>query len=105
MFVFDIKFDLRRRARLVAGGHKTDPPKEDTYSGVVGNESVMIGFVLGDLNELICCAGNIGSAYLNCITREKVYIIAGPEFGPELEGKILIIFKTIWSQVKCCTFP
>ena len=96
MFVFDVKFDLRRRARLVAGGHKTDPPKEDTYSGVVGSESVKIGFVIGDLNGLICCAGDIGSAYLNGITREKVYIIAGPEFGPKLEGKVLIIFKALY---------
>ena len=70
----------------MAGGHKTDPPKEDTYSGVVGSESVKIGFLLGDLNGLICCAGNIGAAYLNGVTREKVYIIAGPEFGPDRKG-------------------
>ena len=42
------------------------------------------------------CAADIGSAYLNSVTREKVYIIAGPEFGPELEGKILIIFKALY---------
>ena len=29
--IFDVKFDLRRKARLVAGGHRTDPPKEVTY--------------------------------------------------------------------------
>ena len=33
--VFDVKFDLRRKARLVAGGHMTDPPKDSTYFGVV----------------------------------------------------------------------
>ena len=81
---------------MVAGGHKTDPPKEDTYSGVVSTESVKIGFVIGDLNDLTACAGDIGSAYLNGITREKVYIIAGPEFGPDLHGKILIIYKSLY---------
>ena len=33
--VFDIKTDLTRKARLVAGGHQTDPPKESVYSSVV----------------------------------------------------------------------
>jgi hypothetical protein len=70
-FVFDVKFDLRHRARLVAGGHQTDPPKEDIYSGVVGSESIKLGFLLGDMNELLVIAGDIGSAYLNGLTREK----------------------------------
>ena len=38
--VFDVKFDLRYKARLVAGGNWTDLVKEDNYSGVVGIESV-----------------------------------------------------------------
>ena len=36
------------------------------------------------------CAANISSAYLYAKTREKCYIIAGPEFG-ELEGEKLVI--------------
>ena len=96
MFVFDVKFDLRHKARLVAGGHKTDPPKEDIYSGVVGIETIKVGFLLGDANGLLVCAGDIGSAYLNGKTREKVYIIAGPEFGPELSGRILVIVKSLY---------
>ena len=35
--VFDVKFDGRRKCRLVAGGHRTDPPKEDIFSGVHGS--------------------------------------------------------------------
>ena len=89
--IFDVKFDLRRKARLVAGGHRTDPPKEDIYSGVAGMETVRLGFVLADLNDLMVCAADIGNAFLNSRTREKVYIIAGPEFGPELEGKRLLV--------------
>ena len=34
-FVFDVKYDLHRKARLVAGGHTTSPSIEDIYSGVV----------------------------------------------------------------------
>ena len=62
----------------------------------MGSESVKLGFLLGDLNGLICCAGDIGSAYLNGVTREKVYIIAGPEFGPDLAGRVLIIYKSLY---------
>ena len=37
---FEVKMDLRRKARYVAGGHLTDPPSSITYSTVVGPETV-----------------------------------------------------------------
>jgi hypothetical protein len=43
--IYDVKFDGRRKCRLVAGGHRTDPPKEDIYSGVVSMEAVRLGFI------------------------------------------------------------
>ena len=95
-FVFDVKVDGRHKARLVAGGHRTDPPKEDTYSGVVSLEAVRMGFLLAEMNDLIVCAGDVGNAFLYGKTREKVYVIAGPEFGPEIEGKRLIIYKSLY---------
>ena len=94
--VFDVKFDLRRKSRLVAAGNHTEPEREDIYSGVVGIESVRTGFLLGELNSLTCCAGDIGNAYLYGRTKEKVYIVAGPEFGPELAGKKLVIVKALY---------
>ena len=45
-FVFDVKVDGRRKGRLVAGGHRTEPPKDNTYSGVVSLEGVRMGFIL-----------------------------------------------------------
>ena len=94
--VFDVKFDLRRKARLVAGGNWTTMEREDIYSGVVGMESMRTGFFLGELNGLSCCAADVGNAYLYSRTREKVYIIAGPEFGPELEGQVLVVYKALY---------
>jgi hypothetical protein len=38
--IFDVKSDLTRKARLVAGGHMTDASKDTTYSSVVGRDSV-----------------------------------------------------------------
>ena len=35
---------------------------------------------------------DIGNAYLEATTREKIYVEAGPEIG-ELQGHILVIHK------------
>ena len=42
--IFDIKMseNFRRKARLVADGHKTEAPSAMTYSSVVSRESVRI---------------------------------------------------------------
>jgi len=40
--------------------------------------------------------GDVGSAYLEAYTKEKVYFIAGPEFGPELEGHTFVIVKALY---------
>ena len=94
--VFDVKFDLRCKARLVADGNWTDLICGDVYSGVVSIETVRIGFLIGELNNLQCCAGDVGNAFLNGYTKEKIYIIAGPEFGPDLEGQILVIVRSLY---------
>jgi hypothetical protein len=44
---------------------------------------------------LSCCACDIGNALLYGKTKEKVYITAGPEFGVNLQGKNLIIDKSL----------
>src|SRR3982751_4185006 len=59
-------------------------------------ETVRICFTLARLNELEVCAGDIGNAYLYGKTKEKVFIIAGPEFGDKLLGKRLIIDKALY---------
>ena len=95
-FVFDVKHDLRRKSRLVAGGHMTAPPKDSVYSGVVTLRSLRLCILLAELNGLKVEAADIGNAYLEAYTKEKVYIIAGPEFGSERHGCILIIIKALY---------
>ena len=95
--VYDVKFDGRLKSRLVAGGHMSgEVPKEESYSSVVSMEAMRLGFMLAKLNGLVACAGDVGNAFLYGTTREKVYIVAGPEFGPKLEGKRLIIDKSLY---------
>ena len=47
------------------------------------------------MNNLKVWQTDIGNAYLEAYTNEKVYVIAGPEFG-ELEGHIFVIRKALY---------
>jgi Reverse transcriptase (RNA-dependent DNA polymerase) len=94
-FVFDVKHDGRHKARLVADGHLTEVPLESVYSGVVSLRGFRLVLFLAELNNLELWATDIGNAYLEAYTSEKVYIIAGPEFG-ELEGHALSISKALY---------
>ena len=40
-------------------------------------------------------AADIGNAYLEATTKEKLYIVAGPEFD-KLHGHILVIHKALY---------
>jgi hypothetical protein len=53
--VFDVKYDLRHKARLVVGGNWTVNDKEDIYLGVVQMVTVRIGFFLEESYGLSCC--------------------------------------------------
>ena len=94
-WVVDVKHDLRHRARCVAGGHLTPPEQEDAYSGVCSLRNFRLALLIGVINNLKYMVGDVGSAYLEAFTREKVYFIAGPEFG-ELEGHVLLIVKALY---------
>jgi hypothetical protein len=91
--VFDVKYDLRHKTRLVAGGNWTVNDKEDIYSGVVFMDTIRIRFFLGELYGLSCRACDIRNAFLYGKTKEKVYITASPKFGANLHGKNLILDK------------
>ena len=93
--VFDVKHDGRHKARLVADGHLTKEPVETIYSGVVSIRNLRIALFLGTLNDLEIWGADIGNAYLEALTGEKIFIVAGPEFK-ELEGHILIIYKALY---------
>jgi len=50
--IFDVNMgeNFRRKARLVADGHKTDSPATITYSSVVSRDSVRIALTIAALN-------------------------------------------------------
>jgi hypothetical protein len=96
--IFDIKLgeNYRRKARFVAGGHKTGAPSSITYASVVSRDSVRICLLVAALNGLDVLSCDIKGAYLTAPAREKVVTTAGPEFGPELEGKMLRITRALY---------
>jgi hypothetical protein len=101
--VYDVKFDGRHKSRFVAGGHRTDTPIESTYSGVVSLLGVRTVTFLAELNELELWSTDIGNAYLESYTSEKVAFVAGGEFG-EHAGRVMIIRKALYglkSSGKC----
>ena len=93
--VFDVKHDGRHKARLVADGHLTDIPLESVYSGVVSIRGFRLALFLAELNDLELWSTDIGNAYLEAHTSEKVYIIGGPEFG-DRQDHILIIKRALY---------
>ena len=68
------------RLRFFAGGHLTEPDKEQAYSGVVSLQTMRLAILAGELNGLKLMVGDIGNAYLESFTNEKVVFTAGPEF-------------------------
>ena len=93
--IFDVKHDLRRKARLVADGHLTKVPRDSCYSGVVSLRSLRAVIAIAEMNGDPIFQADVGNAYLEAKTKETVYIIAGPEFGA-LEGHTMVIVKALY---------
>lgn len=93
--IFDVKMDLSRKAHFVAGGHVTESPTSTTYSSVVSRDSVRIAFLIAALNDLDVIACDVGNAYLNAPCREKIWFVAGPEFGSR-QGTVIKIVRALY---------
>ena len=93
--IFTVKHDGRHKARLVAGGHLTPDQIESILCGVLSIRSLRLVIFLAKLNNLEVWGADIGNAYLEAKTKEKLFVVAGPEFE-ELEGHILVIYKALY---------
>jgi hypothetical protein len=93
---FEVKMDFTRKAHFAAGGHMTDPPTSLTYSSLVSRESIRLAFLIAALNDIGILSADIGNAYLNAYTKEKVHTECGLEFGHEFVGRIAIIVHALY---------
>ena len=94
--IWDLKMDFTRKARWVLNGHKCPDPDGSTYAGVVSRESVRIALTYAALNGLAVCAADIRNAYLQAPSSQKHFIVCGPEFGYENEGKVALIHRALY---------
>lgn len=96
-WVFDVKMDehFTRKARLVAGGHQTEDPTALTYSGVVSRDSVRLAFLIAALNDLDIMSADVGNAYLNAPCKEKIWTLAGLEFGSDA-GSVMFVVRALY---------
>ena len=95
--IFDVKLgeNFRRKARLVGGDHMTKAPTSITYSSVVSRDLVRIVLTVAALNGLDILACDIQNTYLTAKCREKIWTIAGPEFGSK-EGTMMIVKMALY---------
>jgi Reverse transcriptase (RNA-dependent DNA polymerase). len=96
--IFYIKMgeNFRQKARMVAGGHTVETPSSLTYSSVVSRDSVQVALMIAALNDLSVLACDIQNAYLTAPCQEKIWTIAGPEFGPEDVGKTMLVVRALY---------
>jgi hypothetical protein len=83
--------DFKRKAQLVAGGHKTKAPATITYASVISRKTVRIALMLAAFNDLQVKAGDVLNAYITTPVKEKVWTILGPKFGNDAgKGAIIV---------------
>ena len=78
----------------MASGDFTPEPEEAVDAEVVSLCSLWFITFLAELNQQCLTHGDIGNAYLESFTDEKVGFTAGHEFGP-LYGHTMIIIKAL----------
>ena len=95
--IFDVKLgeNFRRKARYVADGYKTSTPSAVTYSSVTSRDSVRLFLLLAALNDVDIQSADVQNAFISAPVLEKVWLVAGPEFGPE-QGTNMIVTRALY---------
>lgn len=94
-FVYEVKSDLRHKARLVCNGSQVDPRGLSTRATVVKTVSVRLLDLIASSQGLQVLTGDIGNAFIQAHTKEKIYTRCGSEFG-EHAGAIAIIVRALY---------
>ena len=77
----DVKHCGKLNARFVTDGHLPKEPTDTVYSGVVSLRNLRLAIFLAEhINIQLLVGADVGNAYLQALTKEKLYIVAGPGF-------------------------
>ena len=74
------------------GNFTGDLPSDFNYAPVVSLDHIWILFLLAIMKKLDILMTGISCAFLQSKCKEKIYTVAGREWGEE-EGKILVLLK------------
>ena len=66
--IFDFKVDLRRKVRLVIGGHVVDSTVHKVYTSTMKSVAARIMMTIAAVNNLEVMVGDIGNACLHADT-------------------------------------
>ena len=94
--VFAVKHDGRHKSRYVMDGSKTEPPEGDIFSPVVSLDIVRMVLFIAVHNNLQVRMADVTCAYLQANTKEKIYTMAGIEWGEDVQGCVLLLLKSIY---------
>ena len=96
--IFDVKKeDLRRKSRLVAGGHVVNSDMYQSYASVVQTRTVRLLETVAVNEGLDVVTGDIGNAFVQAFTTEKVWSRCGKEFDIK-EGCAIRIRKALYGM-------
>lgn len=93
--MYVVNHDGRHKSRLVIEGHVTDAEGYNTFASTILLEHVRLQVFLTAFFGDDILIGDIGSAYLNAKTKEKIYTKLGVEFGTKA-GLTATVQKTLY---------
>ena len=73
----------------------SDTPIDSIYSSVVSIKGSKTTIFIAELNGMQVWTMDVGNAYLEAYTDEKIYIVAGDKFGSRA-GHTLVILKALY---------
>ena len=78
------------------GVHVTDASEYDTHAATIRTENIRLQLFLAARDKAEGLGGDIGTAYLNAYTDEKIWSVLGIEFGPELKDRKVQVEKALY---------
>jgi len=94
-WVYADKSDLTYKARLVCDSSRVDPKGLGTQATVVKTLSVRLLDIIADAWNKQVLTGDIGNAFIQLNTKEKIFTKFGSKFG-DLKGCIAIIVRALY---------
>ena len=82
---------------MIDGNNSLSFFKNDCFLSVVPLELVYLSFLLAKMHGLKYVTTDTDNVYLTTYTNKKLYIVAGKNFGPDYEGKHLILENSIYA--------